>query len=130
MENLLLISNDLTSLIRKARSGILKDELQALQSEIKLDDEELAFALQLENVLWKDSLHDGKLNLQISERALMLAQLYVNGFAIMGKEKFLHWMDKEHIAIGRIKPKEYLDTYFGIDFLLQELRRIEHGVLA
>lgn len=130
MEHILTFTNDPNLLIRKARNGILKKELQKLQVEIELNDKELTFALQVDIKQWENISPDQQLNLYISERAILLTQLYASGYAVLGKENFLSWMNKKHIALGKLKPKEYLDTYFGIELLLQELGRIKHGVLA
>jgi putative toxin-antitoxin system antitoxin component (TIGR02293 family) len=66
-----------------------------------------------------------------SERILEITMLYNRGSEIFGgNEQFDTWLDSKSIALGGIKPKELLDSSFGITLLKNELTRIEHGVLA
>ncbi|WP_217452298.1 antitoxin Xre/MbcA/ParS toxin-binding domain-containing protein [Mucilaginibacter humi] len=39
-------------------------------------------------------------------------------------------MDTVSIPLGNVKPKDLLDTAFGINSIYDELGRIEHGILA
>jgi putative toxin-antitoxin system antitoxin component (TIGR02293 family) len=66
-----------------------------------------------------------------SEKILEITMLYNRGAEVFGSnEKFDTWLDSKSIALGGIKPKELLDSTFGIGVLKNELTRIEHGVLA
>lgn len=66
-----------------------------------------------------------------SEKILELTMLYKYGFEVFGnKEKFNTWLNAKNIAIGGIKPKDLLDTSFGINMVKDELTSIEHGILA
>ena len=66
-----------------------------------------------------------------SERILQIVMLYQKGIDVFGDaQKFNIWMQSENLALGKVIPKELLDNSFGIDLLLDELVRIEHGVLA
>lgn len=70
-----------------------------------------------------DSIH--------SEKILEITMLYNRGTEVFGNsEKFNTWLNAKNIALGGIKPKELLDSTFGIGMLKNELIRIEHGVLA
>jgi uncharacterized protein (DUF2384 family) len=62
---------------------------------------------------------------------LAIAQLYARGFEVWkDKGRFLRWMDQELIVFGGMRGKDLLDTHFGIQLLLDELSRIEYGVLS
>lgn len=66
-----------------------------------------------------------------SERIIEIAKLQLKGKEVFGsKEYFDEWMNSKIIALGNIRPVELLDSSFGIDLLMDELGRIEHGVLA
>ena len=66
-----------------------------------------------------------------SERIIEIAKLQLKGKEVFGsKEYFEEWMNSKIIALGNIRPIELLDSSFGIDMLMDELGRIEHGVLA
>ncbi|OFX60624.1 MAG: hypothetical protein A2046_04985 [Bacteroidetes bacterium GWA2_30_7] len=66
-----------------------------------------------------------------SERILEIGIVYNRGIEVFGDiNKFNLWLDSTNIAIGGVKPKELFDSSFGINLVLDELTRIEHGVLA
>ena len=66
-----------------------------------------------------------------SEKIMQIIILFKKGIEVFGsKEKFDTWLNSTIVALGSIKPKEVLDSAFGIDWLLDELGRIEHGILA
>ena len=66
-----------------------------------------------------------------SEKILEITLFYNRGIEVFGNsEQFDTWLDAKNIALGGIKPKELLDSTFGIGLLKNELTRIEHGVLA
>lgn len=72
-----------------------------------------------------------KLNPEQSERVIEVAKLYSRGEEVFGNlDTFKIWMNSSVLALGNKSPKEYLDTSLGIDMLMDELGRIEHGVFA
>jgi putative toxin-antitoxin system antitoxin component (TIGR02293 family) len=72
-----------------------------------------------------------KLNPDQTERVIQLAHLYSRGEEVFDTlDSFKEWMNSTVIALGNKKPKEFLDTSIGIDYLMEELGRIEHGIFA
>jgi len=66
-----------------------------------------------------------------SERIMQIALLMKMGNQVFGDgQKFNAWLEADNISLGKIKPKELLDSSFGINLLKDELIRIEHGILA
>ena len=58
-------------------------------------------------------------------------QLNNRGTEVFGSlDQFEQWMDTVLIPFGNKKPKEFLGTPDGLNMILDELGRIEHGVLA
>ncbi|MGF1670012.1 MAG: antitoxin Xre/MbcA/ParS toxin-binding domain-containing protein [Balneolaceae bacterium] len=66
-----------------------------------------------------------------SEKIIQIVMLLSKGIEVFGnKSSFYTWLETKNIALGGIKPKDLLDSSFGIDLLNNELIRIEHGILA
>jgi putative toxin-antitoxin system antitoxin component (TIGR02293 family) len=66
-----------------------------------------------------------------SEKILEIAQLYNKGVEVFNdKDNFKSWLETKNLALGGVKPKNLLDTSFGIGMVKDELIRIEYGVLA
>lgn len=66
-----------------------------------------------------------------SERIIQIEMLHQRGAEVFGsKENFSIWLETESVALGRRVPRTLLNNSFGIQLLMDELTRIEHGVLA
>ncbi|MBX2966103.1 MAG: DUF2384 domain-containing protein [Cyclobacteriaceae bacterium] len=65
----------------------------------------------------------------VTEKILEIEEVYRAGIEAFG-EGFHAWMDTQNIALGGIKPKQLLSNSFGIRTLLNQIGRMQHGVLA
>ena len=66
-----------------------------------------------------------------SERILQIEILYSKGEEVFSNRgHFTKWLETKNLALGDILPLDLLKTSFGINLLMDELIRIEHGVLA
>ncbi len=68
-------------------------------------------------------------NPAVTEKILEVEEVYLRGLEAFG-ESFHKWMDTENVSLGGIRPKQLLTNSFGIRMLLDEIGRLEHGVLA
>jgi putative toxin-antitoxin system antitoxin component (TIGR02293 family) len=66
-----------------------------------------------------------------SERIMEIVMVLRKGVEVFGdKEKFIIWMNSKILALGGIKPKELLDSSYGIKLLYEELIRIDYGMFG
>jgi len=66
-----------------------------------------------------------------SEKILQIEILYAKGIEVFGaSDYFLKWLQTDNLALGKTKPQELLGSNFGISLLMDELTRIEHGILV
>ena len=66
-----------------------------------------------------------------TERIIEIAKLHSLGTEVFGlTDYFEEWMNSKSIALGNVRPIELLDSSVGIEMLMDELGRIEHGILA
>ncbi len=66
-----------------------------------------------------------------SEKIIEITMMYKFGVEIFGsKEKLNTWLNIENVSLGGAKPKDLLDTSFGMGLIKDELTRIEQGILA
>jgi putative toxin-antitoxin system antitoxin component (TIGR02293 family) len=66
-----------------------------------------------------------------SERIIGISKVLKKGTEVFGSRKnFEVWLHSEIIALGGIMPKDLMDSSFGIEMIIDELIRIEHGILA
>jgi putative toxin-antitoxin system antitoxin component (TIGR02293 family) len=67
----------------------------------------------------------------VSENILHLAEVVARGLAVFeNSDNFKAWINQPSTALGGRSPKSLLPSRFGIDMVLDELTRIEHGVAA
>jgi len=65
----------------------------------------------------------------VTEKVLEIEEVYRHGLEAFG-ESFYQWMNTENIGLGGVAPKTLLNNSFGIRLLLDEIGRLEYGVLA
>lgn len=120
--------NDLIALIR---SGIPKQAMNHLMDVADLSLTEMAAITHTSDRTLRRYKPQEKLSQEQSERMIELAKLYSRGEVVLGNmQAFRQWMDTALWQFGNKKPKEFLDTSIGINMLLDELGRIEHGIFA
>ena len=74
---------------------------------------------------------DQILRRDISDQIIQVAQLYSKGYEIFENESyFQEWMNSEIQGLGFEKPINLLDTSMGIQLLVNELGRLEHGIVS
>ena len=68
-------------------------------------------------------------NPSVTEKVLEIEEVYRKGIEAFG-DSFHQWMITENIALGSVAPKALLKNSFGTRLLLDEIGRLEYGVLA
>jgi putative toxin-antitoxin system antitoxin component (TIGR02293 family) len=117
--------------LKLIRGGLTRGSLDVLMKKTGLSIYELADILEMTDRTLRRYDSDEVLNKRLSERALEIAQLYHRGEEVLGDAASFHqWMQTEIPALGHQVPKSFLDTSIGIQMLIDELGRIEHGVFA
>lgn len=120
--------NDFIELIR---DGVPKEAMSNLMIKTGITAMEMANITHTSDRTLRRYESKDKLPQEQSERVIELAKLYGKGTEVFGNlDYFKEWMSSTLIPLGNKKPKEFLDTSLGIDLLMKELGRIEHGVFA
>ena len=117
--------------IETIKEGITKEELENLKEQSELD---YAFLSKILAVT-KATLHNKKgrerFDAYISERILLLADLYSYGYEIFGsRERFNRWMKIPNNALGGIRPLDLIDTLYGMEEVKHLIGRIAYGIFS
>lgn len=118
-------------LIRLTREGVKKSSLKAVAAYLGISMEAMSGLLHTSyrNLQRKDD--DSVLDTLKTERVLELASFAQRGTEVIGNKKmFAEWVQSPLMALGNKKPIDFLDTSFGINFLLKILGRLEQGVFS
>lgn len=114
-----------------ARKGIQKSRLLSIARESGLTLKELSSYLRISTRSIQEKEPSQLIAPGPSERALYIAKLFKSGIDLFGsKEKFHRWLNSENSVMGNEKPVSYLDTFSGIQLVLDELNAIEYGFSA
>jgi putative toxin-antitoxin system antitoxin component (TIGR02293 family) len=114
-----------------ARIGIQKSKLLSIAHETGLTLKELSSYLRISTRSIQDKEATQLIAPGPSERALYIARLFKSGNDLFGNmDKFHNWLNMENLAMGGEKPVSYLDTFSGIQFVMDELNAIEYGFPA
>jgi putative toxin-antitoxin system antitoxin component (TIGR02293 family) len=122
---------NVSDFINCIRSGVPKKALDNLIEVTGINATEMAGIIRTSDRTLRRYLPKQKLNPEQSERVIELARVYSRGEEVFGTlDAFREWMSSSVMALGNKRPKEFLDTSMGIEMLIEELGRIEHGIFA
>jgi putative toxin-antitoxin system antitoxin component (TIGR02293 family) len=118
--------------IQTVKTGISAMAVEDFMHIYKIPRIEMARIVNLSLKTLSRVLNENRLLDQIhSDRLMELTELYQKGEEVFGnKEKFIRWLNSSHPALGNIRPAEWLDSQQGIDAIMDELVRIDEGILA
>lgn len=93
------------------------------------------FAADLLDVSYKTvtryQKEDKKFSPLQSEYIVKTIVLFHKGVKVFGNtDSFNRWLDKPAYGLGNLVPRAVITTVTGINFVMDELNRIEHGDLA
>jgi len=67
----------------------------------------------------------------VSEQILQIAEVAARGVEVFGdRDRFLSWIKQPNSGLGNRTPTTLLGSRFGTEMVLDELGRIEHGVVS
>lgn len=124
-------AENINDFIHCIREGVPKQALDNLLDITGITVNEITSIIRISDRTLRRYTPKQKLNAEQSERVIELAKLYSRGEEVFGTlDAFKEWMNSTVMALGNKKPKEFLDTSLGIEMLMDELGRIEHGIFA
>jgi putative toxin-antitoxin system antitoxin component (TIGR02293 family) len=118
-------------LIQTTREGIVKKTADLLADTVGLTLPELSRCLHVSARTLQRYKADDRLNPDLSDHLLQVARVYLRALDVLGdRERAALWLKQPSVALGNISPLELLDTFTGIGMVLDELTRIEYGVVS
>jgi putative toxin-antitoxin system antitoxin component (TIGR02293 family) len=123
---------DKYSLYSKASKGLKYTEFEDFVRENVIPYNKVSDLLELsERTLQRYKKERKSFSSLHSQRILELMQLDQKGKEVFGsKEKFSNWLMTKSPALKNQKPFDLLKNSFGVDILMDELSRIDHGIFA
>ena len=118
-------------LIDLSKSGITKRSLTYLAEFMCFSMRQMADLLPVTDRTIQRYSPEDHFNPTVSEHILKIAEVAARGSEVFGDmNRFLSWMNHPNKALGDRVPNSLLSSRFGLEMVLDELGRIEHGVYA
>lgn len=132
ISHLMVEESNIMPLIYQTRQGINYDSFVQLAGLSPFNIQDWSKFLHLsERTMQRYKKEKKRFSAIYAEKIIEITMLQKYGGAVFGDdEHFAQWMDIENIALGGSKPKELLDSTFGIGLIKDELGRIEHGIFS
>jgi putative toxin-antitoxin system antitoxin component (TIGR02293 family) len=122
---------DRMDLIDLSEKGLTREAVENLAKYLALSNQQIAEILPVSARTLQRYHPQERFNALISEHVLLIAEAAVKGREVFGSRvNFLLWMKSPYIALGNKVPLSLLKTKFGIDMVIDELGRIEHGIIS
>jgi putative toxin-antitoxin system antitoxin component (TIGR02293 family) len=122
---------DRMDLVELGRRGVTKAALLKLAGYLDLSVSEMAALLPVGERTIQRYARTHRFKSSVSEHILQIAQVAARGEEVFGeKDRFLAWLGLPSAALGNSTPEELLSSRFGAELVLDELGRMEHGVVA
>jgi putative toxin-antitoxin system antitoxin component (TIGR02293 family) len=118
-------------LIALGHHGVTKDALLNLAKYLSFSMNQIAELLPITERTLQRYTRSQHFNRAVSEQILQIAEVVAKGMEVFeDKNNFLTWMKQPNVALGNKAPLSLLGSRFGTEMVLDELGRIEHGVVS
>jgi putative toxin-antitoxin system antitoxin component (TIGR02293 family) len=118
-------------LLTLSHKGIPKKALLCLAAFLASPVHDFATLLPVSERTLQRYTAQQPLNRVVSEHLVHLAEVAARGVEVFGdKDAFRAWLHQPNTALGSRTPLSVLDSRFGIEMVLEELGRLEHGIVA
>jgi putative toxin-antitoxin system antitoxin component (TIGR02293 family) len=118
-------------MIELSKRGISKNALAHLANYLSFTLSQMAELLPVSERTIQRCSSEDQFNRVVSEQILQIAEVAARGKEVFqDKNKFLSWMNHPNKALADRTPGSLLSSRFGIEIVLDELGRIEHGVFS
>jgi len=116
--------------VDRIRGGLPGETVAALSRKMGVSQKNLAGWLHVTpRSLQRYTLSAANLSPEISDRVAQLIRVYCRCDEVFKDEgKVSRWLKTPNYALGNVPPMSLFDTTPGIEMVLDELGRIEHGV--
>ena len=117
--------------VELSKEGVSKKELSKLADHLNIGLPRMAELISINARTIQRYTGQKVFSRTVSEHILRIAVVTVRGEEVFGnRESFRSWLDSPNRALGNKKPFDLLASDFGRDMVLNELGRLEHGIVS
>ena len=117
--------------VELSKEGVSKKELSKLADHLNIGLPRMAELISINARTIQRYTGQKVFSRTVSEHILRIAVVTVRGEEVFGnRESFRSWLDLPNRALGNKQPFDLLASDFGRDMVLNELGRLEHGIVS
>jgi putative toxin-antitoxin system antitoxin component (TIGR02293 family) len=117
--------------MKLSQKGVDKEALLRLAKYLDFSVSQMAEVLPVTQRTIQRYSRTHRFNQMVSEQILQITEVALRGADVLGsRTKFVTWMKSNSPALGNRTPASLLGSRFGAELVLDELGRIEHGVVS
>lgn len=130
--SLAFIDSGLSDIIVQLRAGLPPSVMEVISEKLHLSVDRLLCELKLPSSAVKlRRAHGKKLSALAAERVVRVARVFKRAVEVFeGEEDARNWLKQPLRALGEKTPLSFLDIEPGYDLVVDELERIEYGIVA
>jgi putative toxin-antitoxin system antitoxin component (TIGR02293 family) len=122
---------DRIDLMKLSEKGVNKDALLRLAKYLDFSVSQIAELLPVTQRTIQRYSRSHRFNQVVSEHILQITEVALQGASVFGsRDKFVTWMKSDSPALGNRTPASLLGSRFGVELVLDELGRIQHGIVS
>lgn len=119
------------ALMELGNKGLTKDTVLRLAKQLGFSLRQMAEMLPVTERTLQRYGRNHRFSRAVSEQILQIAEVAARGEEVFEvRERFLSWMKSPSPALGNRTPASLLGSRFGAEMVLDELGRMEHGVMS
>jgi putative toxin-antitoxin system antitoxin component (TIGR02293 family) len=118
-------------LVDLGTEGVTKEALLRLVRYLEFSIDQMAEILPVTKRTIQRYSSKQRFNQVVSEQIITIAEVTARGSVVFeSKDDFLVWIRSSIKALGNRTPRSLLGSRFGTEMVLDELGRMEHGVMS
>lgn len=127
----LKMGNTSYAYLKALKDGLPYRSVQSFINHSTLSKSQVSKLIHVSERTLQRNSPDRIMDINTSERLLQLTRLFLKGIDVFNdKEKFIMWTNRQNKSLAYTKPLELMETTLGMELVLDELIRIEHGVFS
>jgi putative toxin-antitoxin system antitoxin component (TIGR02293 family) len=120
-----------SEIIARVRKGLSAGVSARVIKAYGISQDDLARIIHVNKKTIQRQGNKGAYSVEISDSLVRLADVFARAIEVFqDREEARAWLREESQALGGVTPWSLLDTTAGVDMVIRELGRIEHGIVS
>ena len=124
-------SNTAFTYIKLIRGGLKNRSIDSFIEHSSLTKKQVSRIIHISERTLQRNPPEKIIDISSSERLIELTRLFHKGIEVFNeKDKFITWLNRPNKSLDNQMPIELIETNLGINLVIDELLKIEHGVFS